>query len=42
MGFDLAANTCDEKGNRIAQWIWAGGDNNWQNASLFRDLWLVS
>jgi ferredoxin len=42
IGFDLAANTCNEDGKRIAQWIWAGEDDNWQNAANFRDFWLVS
>jgi hypothetical protein len=41
IGFDLAANTCDADGNRLAQWIWAGGDNNWKDAGLFRDVWLA-
>lgn len=41
IGFDLAANTADSTGNRIAQYAWAGGPDNWQNAGNFREVWLV-
>lgn len=41
IGFDLAANTANEKGERIAQYVFAGGPDNWQNASNFREMWLV-
>lgn len=41
IGFDLAVNTADAEGERIAQFVWAGGPDNWQDASKFREVWLV-
>jgi ferredoxin len=41
IGFDLAVNTADSEGERIAQLVWAGGADNWQNASNFREMYLV-
>jgi hypothetical protein len=41
IGFDLAVNTADSNGSRIAQYVWNGGGDNWQNAANFREVWLV-
>jgi hypothetical protein len=41
IGVDLAVNTADASGNRIGQFVWAGTGENWQNASRFREVWLV-
>ncbi len=41
IGFDLAVNTANADGERIAQHVWAGGGNNWRDASLFREVWLT-
>lgn len=41
IGFDLGMNTADANGNRIGQLIWAGADDNWDNAANFREFWLV-
>jgi hypothetical protein len=38
IGIDLAINTVDRKGQRIAQLIYAGGQDNWQNASGWREV----
>jgi hypothetical protein len=41
IGFDLAVNTANREGQRIAQYVFAGGPDNWRNASNFREVWLV-
>ncbi|MBD3242429.1 MAG: 4Fe-4S dicluster domain-containing protein [Chitinivibrionales bacterium] len=41
LGFDLAVNTANRAGERIAQYAWAGGSENWRDASGFREVWLV-
>ncbi len=41
LGFDLAVNTANAAGERIAQYAWAGGGDNWRDASGFREVWLV-
>ncbi len=41
IGFDIAADTADADGNRIAHYIYAGTSQNWQDASAFKDIWLV-
>jgi hypothetical protein len=41
IGFDLAVNTADESGRRIAQYVFAGGPDNHQNAANFREVWLA-
>jgi hypothetical protein len=40
IGFDLGANSADERGERAGQFIFAGSDNNWIDASGFIDVWL--
>jgi hypothetical protein len=41
IGFDIAADTADDKGSRIAQYVYARSFDNWQDASGFREVWLV-
>jgi len=40
IGFELAVDTADSDGKRIGQYVFAGGPNNWRDASLFREVWL--
>lgn len=41
LGFDLAVNSADKQGSRVAQYVYAGDGNNWQNASKFARVCLV-
>jgi len=41
IGFALTVNTADKNGNRIGQIFFAGGSNNWCDASVFREVWLA-
>jgi hypothetical protein len=41
IGFDIAVNTANATGRRIAQYAFAGGPDNHRDPSRFRDVWLV-
>ncbi len=41
IGFDLACGTANRDGVCIAHFTWAGDDANGENASKFREVWLV-
>jgi hypothetical protein len=40
IGFDLAVNTADRQGQRLTQYVFAGGPDNHRNAANFREIWL--